>query len=142
MQNKIEVWSLKQGAKLPLPLFLDRISAGFPSPAGDYMETRLDLNEHLIKHPAATFFVRVSGDSMIGGGIHPGDILVVDRALDAADGQVVIAAVNGELLVKRLQRVQDQTYLYADNPAYAPIKIDAETDFQIWGVVTNSIHKV
>lgn len=84
------------------PLFMSSVEAGFPSPAEDYIEGRLDLNKHLIKHPAATFFVRVSGNSMINAGIYPGDILIVDRSLEAADKKIVIAVVDGELTVKRL----------------------------------------
>lgn len=87
---------------LSLPLFASRVPAGFPSPADDYIDQRLDLNEHLINHPAATFFVRVSGDSMTGASLHDGDLLIVDRALEPVDGRIVIAAVNGELTVKRL----------------------------------------
>src|SRR5471030_2397814 len=88
------------------PLFAARVPAGFPSPADDYIERSLDLNEHLIRHPAATFFVRASGDSMTGS-IHSGDLLVVDRSLEAADGSVVIAVIDGELTVKRLRRRGD-----------------------------------
>ncbi len=91
-----------------LPVFLGRLPAGFPSPADDYIEGKLDLNRHLIKHPAATFFVRVTGDSMLEAGIHSGDILIVDRSLEAIDGNVIVASLDGELTVKRLFK-QDQT---------------------------------
>ena len=87
-----------------LPVFLGRLPAGFPSPADDYIEGKLDLNRHLIKHPAATFFVRVSGDSMTGAGIHSGDLLVVDRSLEAIDGNVIVAALDGDLTVKRFRK--------------------------------------
>jgi DNA polymerase V len=116
------------------------VTAGFPSPADDYVEGRLDLNAHLVKHPAATFFVRVAGDSMIGAGIHPGDILVVDRSLEAVDKRVVIAVVNGELTVKRLRMTQGRITLAAENPAYAPMEIRPDMEFEIWGVVTTVIH--
>lgn len=86
-----------------LPVFLGRLPAGFPSPADDYIEGKLDLNRHLIKHPAATFFVRVTGNSMTGAGIHSGDLLIVDRSLEPTDGHVVVAVLDGELTVKRLQ---------------------------------------
>jgi DNA polymerase V len=89
-----------------LPLYSCPVSAGFPSPADDYLEGQLDLNQHLIKHPVATFFVRVAGDSMVGAGIHSGDLLIVDRSLEPSDGRVVIAIVNGELLVKRLRMIR------------------------------------
>ena len=91
-----------QTTKCKRPLFLVPVSAGFPSPADDYIENQLDLNKHLIKHPAATFFVKVKGDSMIDAGIHSGDILIIDRSLEATDKKVVIAVVDGELTVKNI----------------------------------------
>ena len=121
-------------------LFTERVAAGFPSPADDYLEGPLDLNKHLIRHPAATFFVRVTGDSMIGAGIHSGDMLVVDRALEPVDKRVVIAVVNGELTVKRLCRQNDRLVLIPENDEYEPILIEKETDYEIWGVVTSVIH--
>ncbi|ANJ68258.1 hypothetical protein A9404_03610 [Halothiobacillus diazotrophicus] len=127
---------------LPLPLYGSRVSAGFPSPADDYLEDTLDLNEHLIAHPAATFMVRVSGDSMLGAGIHPGDVLVVDRALEATDGRIVIAVLDGELTVKRLSLKGTTVRLLPENPDYAPIVVREAQDFQIWGVVTSVIHKL
>ncbi len=127
---------------LHLPLFSDRVAAGFPSPADDHLENSLDLNEHLIKHPAATFFVRVEGRSMLGAGIHPDDILVVDRSLEAENGHIVVAAVDGELTVKRLQYRRARLFLEPENPDYDPIEITGETDLVVWGVVTNVIHKV
>ena len=125
-----------------LPLFSARVPAGFPSPADDYIDRALDLNEHLIRHPAATFFVRVSGDSMVDAGIHPGDILVVDRAEEPAHGKIIIAALNGELTVKRLSRSRGAVYLLPENPSYAPIEVTPETQFQVWGVVVHVIHTV
>ncbi|HEY9402773.1 MAG TPA: translesion error-prone DNA polymerase V autoproteolytic subunit [Pyrinomonadaceae bacterium] len=124
------------------PLFLASVSAGFPSPAEDYIEGRLDLNRHLIKHPAATFFVRVAGDSMIGAGIHPGDILVVDRALEPQDSNVVIAVIDGELTVKRISQRHGKLFLVPDNQAYEPLEILAEMEFEVWGVVTSVIHNL
>lgn len=125
---------------LPRPLFLVSVSAGFPSPADDHLDVQLDLNQHLIKHPAATFFIRVSGDSMLGAGIHSGDLLIVDRALEATHNRVVIAVVNGELTVKRICQQDDGLFLMPDNGAYPPLRIQPTTDFEIWGVVTNVIH--
>jgi len=116
------------------------VSAGFPSPAEDYLEGALDLNRHLIKHPTATFFARVSGDSMIDAGIHQGDLLVVDRALEATDGRVVIAVINGELTVKRIALKKNQLFLMPANQDYQPLQVHEEMDFRIWGVVTNVIH--
>lgn len=122
------------------PLYASRVQAGFPSPADDYMEGQLNVHSLLVKHPAATFFVRVQGDSMIGAGIHEGDLLVVDRSLTATSGKVVIAVVNGELTVKRLHQTATATQLLAENPNYPPILITEASEFTIWGVVTNVIH--
>jgi DNA polymerase V len=129
-------------AKVELPLFAHRVPAGFPSPADDYIDQRLDLNDHLVNHPAATFFVRVQGHSMQGASINDGDLLIVDRAIDPVDGKVVIAAVNGELTVKRLMLRNGQAWLQPENPAYAPLEIIEGLDCVIWGVVTNVIHKL
>ena len=123
-------------------LYLSAVEAGFPSPAEDYVEGSLDLNEHLIKHPAATFFVRVSGYSMINAGIFPGDILIVDRSLEAADKKIVIAVLNGELTVKRLRYQGGVPSLEPENDNYNTITISEDMSFEIWGVVTNVIHKV
>ncbi len=131
-----------RSTKWARPLFLASVSAGFPSPAEDYIEGRLDLNRHLIKHPAATFFVRVAGDSMINAGIHPGDILVVDRALEPQDSNVVIAVIDGELTVKRISQSQGKLFLVPDNQAYEPLEILEEMEFEVWGVVTSVIHSL
>ncbi len=125
-----------------LPLYQSAVAAGFPSPADSEMEGKLDLNDLLIKHPAATFFVRVSGCSMIKAGIHHNDILVVDRSLEPLSGKIVIAAVNGELTVKRLLKEGSGIQLVAENEDYPPIDITEGMDLYIWGVVTNVIHTV
>ena len=130
------------GHTVELPLYSSTVRAGFPSPADDYIECKLDLNSHLIKHPAATFFVKASGDSMKNAGILSGDMLVVDRSLEATHGKIVIAAINGELTVKRLSRQRGQVKLLAENPAYDPIDITDDVDMVIWGVVTHAIHRV
>ncbi len=125
-----------------LPLYLSRIKAGFPSPAEDYLDRKLDLNEFLIKHPAATFFVKVKGDSMTGAGIHSGDILIVDRSIEAKDGKIVVAILNGEFTVKRFQQQKNKISLVAENQQYKPIDITPGTDFEVWGVVVHVIHSV
>ena len=125
-----------------LPLYACKVQAGFPSPADDFMEGKLDLNKHLVKHPTATFFVRVSGDSMINAGIHPDDILVVDRSLEPKHGKIVIAALDGELTVKRLHIASNKTYLMPENKRYSPIEVSENNEMSIWGVVTNVIHSV
>lgn len=123
-----------------LPFYTSCISAGFPSPADDEVEDKLNLNELLIKHPFSTFFLKVSGHSMIKAGIHDQDILIVDRSLEATNGKIVIASVNGELTVKRLLIENRQVKLVAENDAYQPIHIKEEMEFCIWGVVINVIH--
>ena len=116
--------------------------AGFPSPAADYQEDKLDLNKHLIRHPAATFFVRVVGDSMIGAGIHCGDLLVVDRSLEPRNKNIVIAVVDGEMTVKRIRIHKKKITLEAENENYCAREISEETQFEVWGVVTSVIHKL
>ena len=141
--NSIEaIFSLDAKTSQRLPLFVTSISAGFPSPADDYIDKSLDLNEYLVRHPAATFFVRVSGDSMIDAGIHAGDILIVDRAEEAANNKIVIAAVNGELTVKRLRTDKGSVSLVPENDAYSPINITSGMEFEVWGVVMHVIHTI
>jgi DNA polymerase V len=141
-EKKHRVFSPGSGERVDLPLAESRVPAGFPSPADDYIQNRLDLNEHLILHPAATFFVRVAGDSMVGAGIADGDILIVDRSLEPSDGRVVVAIVDGELVVKRLRRRDDRWSLMAENEGYPPIVAGEEVGFEIWGVVTHVIHRL
>lgn len=125
-----------------VPYFEVGVPAGFPSPADDYVERPLDLHELLVEHPAATFFVRVEGDSMRGVGMYSGDILVVDRALTAHDGKIVVALLNGEFMVKRLKIEGKKMYLFSENPRYQPIEVLEGSDFQVWGVVTYVIHSL
>lgn len=131
---------IKKG-KDSFPIYLESVKAGFPSPADDFIDKKLDLNEYLVKHPVATFFVRVTGDSMINCGIQSGDILVVDRALEAYDGNVVVAVINSDLTVKRLKTKNGKVTLMPENPNYKPIEVTAEDNFSIWGVVTSVIHQ-
>ncbi len=132
--------SCRQGPPVLLPLFLSRIAASFPSPADDYIDRPLDLNELLIRHKAATFFVRAQGDSMTGAGIHDGDLLVVDRAVEPVNGHIVVAALNGELTVKQMHRRGRRLRLMATNERYPPLEVTPEVDFVVWGVVTHVIH--
>ena len=125
---------------LALPLFSSKIPAGFPSPADDHLEASIDLNQQYVRHPAATFFVRVQGDSMINAGIHSGDMLVVDRSLSAESGSIVIAVVNGELTVKRLVLMGDEVWLQPENSAYQALQIKDGMELHIWGVVAHVIH--
>lgn len=137
-----EIITPEKGKEYELPLFLESVSAGFPSPADDYIENKLDLNDFLIKNPSATFFVRVTGDSMINAGIYSGDILVVDRSIEPKEGNVVIAVIDGELLVKRLRHSNNKLYLYPENPTFTPIEVTSQMNFEVWGVVTNVIHSL
>jgi len=122
------------------PLFLADVPAGFPSPADDYIERDLDLNEYLVKHPAATFFVRVTGNSMTDAGVRNGDILIVDRSLSPTSGRVVIAVLDGELTVKRLRRENGTVRLASESEGYPDIEVQEDADLQVWGVVTCAIH--
>lgn len=126
----------------PIPLFASSIQAGFPSPAEDYVAARLDLNELLIRHAEATYFLRVKGDSMVGAGIHPGDLLVVDRALTPQDGSVVVAEVDGDLTVKRLRFFQGRPELHPENPTYPVLYFKEGQELRIWGIVTSTVHTV
>jgi len=137
-----KIWAFDPKTSLEIPLFVAGISAGFPSPADDFIDKALDLNEFLISHPAATFFVRVEGSSMIDAGIRPGDILIVDRALEVRSGNVVIAVIDNEFTVKRFERCCDTCRLLAENPAFEPIEIKDGMQVEVWGVVTYVIHKV
>lgn len=123
-----------------IPLMLTKIQAGFPSPADDYIEQSLDLNEYLIKKPTATFFMRVAGDSMKEAGIFENDILIVDRSLTASHNSIVVAVINGEYTVKRLHKMKDKIFLMPENKKYSAIEIKEGMDFEIWGVVTYVIH--
>ena len=124
-----------------LPLFSDRVPCGFPSPAQDDVEQRIDLNKLVIRHPSATYFVRAAGDSMNGAGIGSGDLLVVDSAKTAHHGDIVIAAVDGEFTVKRLQ-MHPTVMLVPENSAYSPILVGGEESLDIFGVVTHVLKTV
>ena len=138
----IEIYKSDGATSQPLKLYLSRIRAGFPSPADDFIDKHLDLNEHLIKHPSSTFFVKVKGDSMLGAGINSGDILIVDRSLEPKDKRIVVAVVNGDFTVKRISKKGDRLSLMAENPKYPAIEIKDGMEFEIWGVVIHVIHSV
>jgi DNA polymerase V len=128
-------------SELMLPLFHTLVPAGFPSPANDYQDTKMDLNQYLIPHPSATFFIRIQGDSMIGSGIYEGDLAIVDRSLTPQHGQAVLAVIDGDFTVKKLHKTKTELALYPANPNYDPIPITEDMNFQVWGVVTYTIHK-
>ena len=123
-----------------IPLLNDSVSAGFPSPADDYTEENIDLNEHLISNPFSTFFLRVKGDSMINAGIKDKDLIIVDKSLIAKPGNIIIAMIDGEFTIKRLSIKNDELYLKAENHNYPDFRLKNHIDVQIWGVVIYSIH--
>jgi DNA polymerase V len=135
------VSKIEAGGRVFVPAYLCCVPAGFPSPAGDYVEREIDLNDWLITNRLATYIVRVEGDSMASE-IHSGDRLIVDRSIEPRHGDVVVACVDGEMTVKRLMVEGGRHFLAADNPAYPPIEVDGEQELLIWGVVTNSIHRL
>tara|TARA_B100001057_G_scaffold230930_2_gene231169 strand:- start:4373 stop:4834 length:462 start_codon:yes stop_codon:yes gene_type:complete len=136
----------KQEQNLIYPMFLtfykEAVECGFPSPARDFTEGTIDLNEELIPRPNSTFIVRARGDSMIGSGIYPGDLLIVDRSLSPRNGSVIIAVLDGELSVKSLKLDNDQVTLSSSNPNYSDVIVSEEMDFTIWGVCTNVVHNL
>jgi DNA polymerase V len=138
----LEFFTPMQGKNLELNLYTTKISAGFPSPAEDFLDRKLDLNEYLIRNPSATFLVRVSGISMINAGIFDGDLLIVDRSLEATNGKVVIGVINGEFTVKRIIRKGKRLFLQPENEKYTPIEVTEDMDFKTWGVVVYTIHKI
>jgi DNA polymerase V len=123
-----------------MPLYASHVSAGFPSPADDYIEKRLNLNDLVIKNPTSTFFVKAHGNSMIGAGINDGDILVVDKSKNPANNSVVIAVLNGELAVKRIHKDKRKLVLVPENDEFENIEVTGDMEFIVWGVVTNVVH--
>ena len=126
--------------RVRIPLLNDSVSAGFPSPADDYTEENIDLNEHLISNPFSTFFLRVKGESMINAGIKDKDLIIVDKSLIAKPGDIVIAMIDGEFTIKRLSIKNDELYLKAENHNYPDFNFKNHINVQIWGVVIYSIH--
>ena len=142
VRSGIEVLRVNEDPiKQLIPIFTSRVQAGFPSPADDHLEDTLDLNTHLIHHKEATFFVKAQGESMIGAGIHQGDILIVDKSLSPKSGKIVIAVVDGEFTVKRLHKYKGNITLKAENSEFEDIKIKGTDELIIWGVVTSVIHQ-
>jgi DNA polymerase V len=142
VKSGIEVLRVNEDPiKQLIPIFTSRVQAGFPSPADDHLEDTLDLNTHLIHHKEATFFVKAQGESMIGAGIHQGDILIVDKSLSPKSGKIVIAVVDGEFTVKRLHKYKGNITLKAENSEFEDIKIKGTDELIIWGVVTSVIHQ-
>ena len=143
MDSKNSHSSLKEDSStLLIPLITETISAGFPSPAEDYIELGIDLNKYLIKNPISTFFLRVSGSSMNNAGIYNNDLLIIDRSINPKPGHIVAALLDGEFTLKRLIKKQDNYYLRADKENYPAINLYEYLDIQIWGVAIYSIHEL
>ncbi len=128
--------------QMALPVVQQGISAGFPSPADDFLDLSIDLNKELIKHPYATFYGRVSGDSMIGAGLDDGDLLVIDKSIEPRDGKIAVCFVDGEFTVKRIKIEAEAIWLVPENDKYKPIKVTEDNEFVIWGIVTSVIKKM
>ena len=131
----LDIYPVSTETKLIRPIADQGISAGFPSPAQDFMDLSIDLNKEFIKHPASTFFGRVKGNSMINAGIGNGDLLIVDKSLETTDGRIAVCFIDGEFTVKRLKVEKECCWLMPENEAYQPIRVTAENDFIVWGIV-------
>jgi DNA polymerase V len=129
-------------SKLELPYVTEGISAGFPSPADDFLDINIDLNRHLIKNPSTTFYGKVRGNSMIDAGIHDGDLLIIDKSLEPEDNKIAVCFIDGEFTVKRIKIEKDIVWLVAENKDYKPIKVTEDNEFIIWGIVINVIKYV
>ena len=140
--KSIEFYSADISTVLELPEIVEGISAGFPSPAGDFLDVSIDLNKELIKSPSSTFFGRVRGDSMVDAGLNDGDLLIIDKSLEPIDGKIAICYIEGDFTCKRIKIENDIVWLVAENKSYKPIKITKEDDFLIWGIVTTIIKSV
>jgi DNA polymerase V len=139
--KELELFRPDVSTAIELPLFETGISAGFPSPADDYIEDRIDLNAELIRNPSSTFFGRVNGDSMINAGIGDGDLIVIDKSIEPKDNSIVVCVIDGEFTVKRFRNNDGEILLVPENEKYKTLKITNENDFRVWGTVTYTIKK-
>lgn len=137
--ENITFYSVSTESEIELPLIAGGIKAGFPSPAADFADASIDLNKTIIKHPATTFYGRVSGDSMKDLGIHDGDLLVIDKSLEPQNGKIAVCSIDGEFTFKTIKIENDHCWLIPANDDYKPIKVTEENDFIIWGIVTHVI---
>lgn len=142
MDKGLDIFSPNNDSGMELPLSGERVAAGFPSPAEDYASTGLDLNRELIKNPASTFYARVSGLSMVDEGINDGDLLVIDKSIEPYDGCLAVCFIDGEFTLKRFEKHKEYGLLVPANKEFKPIKVTADNDFCIWGVVTYLIKKI
>jgi DNA polymerase V len=134
--KSLQFFEIKPETVMELPLFQSKVSAGFPSPAEDYEEQKLDLNKKLVKHQSSTFFVIVEGYSMINAGINDGDMLIVDRAMQPSNNTIAVCVIDNEFTVKRISKTKDGLFLMPENAAFKPIKVTDDNNFQVWGVVS------
>ena len=134
--GSIEIFKYESKKKILIPFVDSKVNAGFPSPAQDYIEQKLDLNEHLIKHPSSTFIIKVNGSSMIEEGISDKSLLIVDRSLDHKKNSIALVCINGEFTVKKIDRIKGKYFLIGANKDFDPIAINEETELLIWGIIT------
>ncbi|NLN24968.1 MAG: translesion error-prone DNA polymerase V autoproteolytic subunit [Bacteroidetes bacterium] len=137
--NILDIYSANTETELELPFVEEGISAGFPSPALDFIDLTIDLNKHLIKHPSATFYGRVKGQSLKNAGINDGDLLIIDKSLEPINGKIAVCYIDGEFTAKRIKKSKEELWLMPENDDYPPIKIEEENDLIIWGIVTHVI---
>ena len=140
--DHIDIFSANTQTEVVLPVLETGISAGFPSPAMDFIDASIDLNRHLIKHPSATFFGRVKGDSLKNAGISDGDLLVIDRSLEPTNGKIAVCYIDGEFTAKRIRISAKELILVPENEKYPPIRVTQDNTFLIWGIVTHVIKDV
>ena len=138
--KELELYSCNTDVSLDIPYFEGGVSAGFPSPAEDYINDKLDLNNLLIENPLSTYYIRVVGDSMIGAGIVSGDLLIVDRALEISNNCIVVAYINGDFTVKKIKKTKQKIFLCPENNKYKSIELTKDMDFELFGVVVHAIH--
>lgn len=135
----IDIYSALTDTILELPFVNEGISAGFPSPALDFVDLSIDLNKHLIKHPSATFYGRAKGQSLKNAGISDGDLLIIDRSIEPENGKIAVCYIDGEFTVKRIKKTKSELWLMPENEDYQPIKIEEENNLIVWGIVTHVI---
>ncbi len=140
--NTLEIYTADITSTINLPFVEGGISAGFPSPADDFLDISIDLNKEYVKNPSTTFYGRVKGDSMINAGLSSGDLLIIDKSLEPVDNKIAVCFIDGEFTVKRIKIEKDIVWLVAENEKYKPIKVTADNDFLIWGIVTTVIKSV
>lgn len=139
--HALEIIKVEEIDSIELPLYASYVSAGFPSPADDYLEDNIDLTKYIIQNPTSTFLMRVKGNSMQDANIHDGDLLVIDKSVKPADGYPVVCFLDGDFTVKTFRMLSNKAYLYPANPSYKPIEITEDMDMRVWGVVVCTVHK-